>query len=158
MKNENSLAMSKKEREKCTCSRLLWSHTVMRYVSIYSSCFLIWKPVHSTWLSDNFQDIFKTVHCWARWGSEGFISPTSGVCFWEPLKSAKIFATNQVHCMIHNEKLAPTMGWVALATWLGALWQYRSLGWLNKLKSFFSCINVYNVTTSSYTGNCHLVF
>lgn len=154
-KNEKSLVMSKQDGEICTCGLLLWNYTDRINISIYSSRFLIWKPVCTTCSSDNFQDIFKTIHCWSRWGSEGFILPTWGIYFWGPLK---IFAINQPQCMIHDKKLALSMRWAAPATsyfircnyfWLGALGQCKSLGWLKKPKNFLSYINIDNAATSS---------
>lgn len=136
------------------CGTTLIEETRLYTAAAYSSENL-YIPLR---LPDNCQDIFKTIHCWSRWGSEQFILPTCGVYFWGPLKSAKIFAINQLQCMIHDKKLALSMRWAAPATsyfiwcnyfWLGALGQCKSLGWLKKPKSFLSYINIDNAATSS---------
>lgn len=59
-----------------------------------------------------------------------------------------------------EQLLQLTTLWDATTLWLGALWQYKSLGWLTKSKRFFSYhYDRYdNAATSSYIGNCWLVF
>lgn len=47
MKKGKSLATIKQAKEKCTPG-LFWA--IKLYLSKYRRCFLMWKPVHATWL------------------------------------------------------------------------------------------------------------